>query len=85
MADLMLSVLGAVAQFERDLIKERQREGIALAKQRGAYRGRKKSLPDEMVADLRRRALSGEKKTGLAREFGISRETLYQYLRQETT
>src|SRR5512135_2313584 len=44
MSRLMLSVLGAVAQFERDLIKERQREGIALAKQRGAYRGRGKSL-----------------------------------------
>ena len=40
MANLMLSILGAVAQFERNLIKERQREGIALAKVRGAYRGR---------------------------------------------
>jgi DNA invertase Pin-like site-specific DNA recombinase len=82
MANLMLSVLGAVAQFERDLIKERQREGIALAKQRGAYTGRKKALPAERVAELRSRASSGEKKAGLAREFGISRETLYQYLRQ---
>ena len=84
MSNLMLSVLGAVAQFERDLIKERQREGIALAKQRGAYRGRGKALPGEKVADLRRRAIAGEKKTHLAREFGISRETLYQYLRQES-
>jgi DNA invertase Pin-like site-specific DNA recombinase len=84
MADLMLSVLGAVAQFERDLIKERQREGIALARQRGAYRGRRKALSDEKAADLRRRADAGEKKAPLAREFGISRETLYQYLRQET-
>jgi len=83
MANLMLSVLGAVAQFERDLIKERQPEGIALAKQRGAYRGRKQALPDEKVAELRRRASAGEKKARLAREFGISRETLYQYLRQE--
>jgi DNA invertase Pin-like site-specific DNA recombinase len=41
----MLSVLGAVAQFERDLIRERQREGIALAKQRGAYTGRKFFCP----------------------------------------
>ena len=81
MANLMLSVLGAVAQFERDLIRERQREGIALAKQRGAYRGRRKALPDEKVADLRLRAGAGEKKASLAREFGISRETLYQYLR----
>lgn len=83
LANLMLSVLGAVAQFERDLIKERQREGIALARQRGVYRGRKKSLPDEKVNELSRRAAAGEKKTRLAREFGISRETLYKYLRQQ--
>jgi DNA invertase Pin-like site-specific DNA recombinase len=83
MANLMLSVLGAVAQFERDLIKERQREGIALAKQRGAYTGRKKALDAEKIAELRLRAgAPGAKKAMLAREYGISRETLYQYLRQ---
>src|SRR5438128_491692 len=71
MSNLMLSVLGAVAQFERDLIKERQREGIALARQRGAYRGRRKALSGEKAADLRRRARAGEKKAPLAREFGI--------------
>ena len=81
MANLMLSVMGAFAEFERALIRERQREGIALAKQRGAYRGRKKALSPERVAELRRRAAAGEKKAQLAREFGISRETLYQYLR----
>ncbi len=42
MANLLLSVMGAFAEFERALIRERQREGIALAKQRGAYRGRKR-------------------------------------------
>ncbi len=81
MANLMLSVMGAFAEFERALIKERQREGIALAKQRGAYRGRKKSLSTPEIAVLRQRVAAGEKKTTLAREFGISRETLYQYLR----
>lgn len=81
MAHLMLSVMGAFAEFERELIKERQREGIALAKQRGAYRGRKKSLSDSEMTALRQRAATGEKKTSLAKEFGISRETLYQYLR----
>lgn len=81
MANLMLTVLGAVAQFERDLIKERQREGIALAKQRGVYRGRRRKLTPERVAELRSRAAK-EKKARLAREFGISRETLYQYLRE---
>lgn len=81
MANLMLSVLGAVAQFERDLIRERQREGIAIAKLRGAYRGRKKALSRERVSELRQRAGAGEKKARLAQEFGISRETVYQYLR----
>ena len=82
MSNLMLTVLGAVAQFERDLIKERQREGIDLAKQRGAYRGRSPALSDEKAAELRQRAAAGEKKAVLARDFGISRETLYQYLRE---
>lgn len=81
MATLMLSVIGAFAEFERALIRERQREGIALAKQRGVYKGRKKSLSLEKVAELRRRVIEGETKSRLAREFGISRETLYQYLR----
>ena len=82
MATLLLSVMGAFAEFERALIHERQREGIALARQRGAYRGRKKSLAADQVADLRRRVASGEAKAPLARDFGISRETLYQYLRE---
>ena len=81
MANLMLSVMDAFAEFERSLIRERQREGITLAKQRGAYRGRKKSLSDSEIQRLRQRAVAGEKKAMLAREFGISRETLYQYLR----
>ena len=85
MANLLLSVMGAFAEFERALIRERQREGIALAKQRGAYRGRKKALVDNQVVELRRRAGAGEQKSTLAREFGISRETLYQYLKAAPT
>jgi DNA invertase Pin-like site-specific DNA recombinase len=81
MASLMLSVMGAFAEFERALINERQREGIALAKQRGAYKGRKKSLSQAAVAQLRQRLTTGMSKAQLAREFGISRQTLYQYLR----
>jgi len=54
MANLMLSVMGAFAEFERALIRERQREGIVLAKQRGVYRGRKKSLNSEQIAELKR-------------------------------
>ncbi|QTG82084.1 recombinase family protein [Arthrobacter crystallopoietes] len=84
MANLMLSVMGAFAEFERSLIKERQREGITLARQRGAYRGRKKTLSPEQAAELVRRAAAGIPKATLAKDYGISRETVYQYLRQAT-
>ena len=82
LAHLLLSVMGAFAEFERNLIRERQLEGIAIAKQRGKYKGRKKSLSDAAVAELRQRLQSGITKAQAAREFGISRETLYQYLRE---
>ena len=80
MSHLLLSVMGAFAQFERDLIRERQREGIALAKLReGAYVGRKPSLTPVQAKELRRRVNAGESKTALADEFGISRMTIYRY------
>ncbi len=81
MATLLLSVMGAFTEFERALIGERQREGIALAKKRGVYTGRKRSLSGAQVQALRVRATAGEPKASLAREFGISRQTVYQYLR----
>lgn len=85
MATLMLHLLGAVAQFERDLIKERQREGIALARARGVYKGRAPKLTPEKAEELKTKdkAAGGKGRAGLAREFGISRETLYQYLKEE--
>ena len=81
MSNLMLSVMGAFAEFERALIKERQREGIAIAKLKGAYKGRKKSLSPEQIDELKNCLVQGEKKAQVARKYGISRETLYQYLR----
>lgn len=81
LAHLMLSVMGAFAEFERALLHERQREGIALAKKKGVYQGRKKALSAEQVAHLRARLSTGVSKAQVAREFGISRETLYQYLK----
>jgi len=80
MSTLLLNVMGAFAEFERSLIKERQMEGIALAKKAGVYKGRKPILTADQAQTLRARAKAGEKRAGLAREFGISRETLYQYI-----
>lgn len=83
MAILLLSVMGAFAEFERALLKERQREGIELAKRKGVYKGRKKSLSEADVTDLKKRISLGEKKTEIAKDMSISRETLYQYLRRK--
>ncbi|MGP4104622.1 helix-turn-helix domain-containing protein [Nonomuraea sp. KM90] len=84
MATVLLSVMGAFAEFERALILERQREGIAAARQRGAYTGRRPALTPEQARELRERAAAGEPKSALARKFGISRETVYSYLRAQS-
>jgi DNA invertase Pin-like site-specific DNA recombinase len=80
MSNLLLSLLGAVAEFERSMIRERQREGIELAKKKGVYKGRKPSLTPKQVAEVRKRVKAGEKKAALALEFRISRQTLYAAL-----
>ena len=80
MSNLLLSMLGAVAEFERSLILERQREGIAIAKAEGRYKGRKPSLSQDQVMQLLVKVASGANKAALAREFGVSRQTLYAHL-----
>jgi len=82
MSTLMLQMLGSFAQFELSMIRERQREGIAIAKAAGKYRGRKAALSVDQQARLKAAvAAGGRSKAEVAREFGISRETLYSYLR----
>jgi DNA invertase Pin-like site-specific DNA recombinase len=78
-SNLLLSVMGAFAQFERDLMRERQREGIAIAKRRGAYKGRRPALNLEQIAEVRTRANAGESKSELAREYGITRMSVHRY------
>lgn len=80
-ANLMLALLGGIAEFEREIIRERQAEGIAVARKRGVYKGRKRKLTASQRAAVRERAAGGEAKTVLAREFGVSRDTIYAILR----
>jgi DNA invertase Pin-like site-specific DNA recombinase len=83
MSNLMLAVMGGVAQFERAMIQERQREGIAIAKTKGVYKGRKPALNSERIAELRQRAsVKDVNMAALAREFKVSRTTLYNTLNQ---
>jgi DNA invertase Pin-like site-specific DNA recombinase len=80
MSNLLLSLLGAVAEFERSMIRERQREGIAVAKEKGIYKGRKQALSASQAAELRMRLSAGESKAALAKAYGITRQTVYSYL-----
>ncbi len=80
MNKLMLQMMGAFAEFERALIKERQREGIAKAQQKGVRFGRKPVLNDEQVEEIKTRVAGGETKSALAKKYGISRQTLYTAL-----
>jgi len=80
MSKLLLNVMGAMAEFERELIKERQLEGIAIAKTKGVYKGRTKCLSPSQVEDLKAQVTSGIPKATVARNLGISRKSLYNYL-----
>lgn len=79
----LMAMMGAVAEFERSLIRERQQQGIALAKARGVYKGRK-PIDDERLAEAKRRIASGVPKTKVAKELKIGRTTLYKYLKEQT-
>jgi len=78
---LMLQIMGAVAQFERSIIKERQREGIAAAKEAGRHLGRVAILDKKQTAALRKLIAAGESREVVAKAFGISRASTYNYTR----
>ena len=75
--DLMLNLLSSIAQFERDLLLERQREGIAIAKTKGKYKGRVSKFSDEDISKIQDDFKISKNKADLARKWGISRQYLY--------
>lgn len=77
---LMLSMIGAFAEFERSMIRRRQAEGIALAKERGAYKGRQRSVTDKQINAIKEMIDQGVPMAVAARKVGISRTTAYKYL-----
>ena len=77
---LLLQLLGAVAEFERSLIKERQREGISLARKEGRKFGRGRCVTPEQMEEINRRVKAGVPKARVARELGICRQSVYTYL-----
>lgn len=79
---LQLQIIGAVAQFERAMIRERQREGIAIAKAAGKYKGRKSLVTDDLVARAKAMQDSGMNKSAIAKALAISRNSVYKLLAQ---
>lgn len=79
---LHLQIIGAVAEFERAFIRERQREGIALAKIKGKYKGRKAILSPQQIEEISRRLARKERVTAIAKEYGVSRQTIYRHVRE---
>lgn len=77
---LMLAVMGGAAEFERDMIRARQREGIDAAKAAGKHLGRAAILKPAQVKELRKRVAAGEDKAEIAKLFGISRASVYNYV-----
>ncbi len=78
MAKLQLTMLAAFAEFERELIRERQLEGIAIAKANGKYKGKRK-ITNEVLEEAKARTDKGEPLSRVAKDLNISRETLYKY------
>jgi DNA invertase Pin-like site-specific DNA recombinase len=76
MAKFQLTLLGAFSEFERELIRERQLEGIAIAKTAGRYGGRRK-ITDELLNEARRRTSLGEPLSSVAKDLKLSRQSLY--------
>jgi DNA invertase Pin-like site-specific DNA recombinase len=85
LAVFQLQILGAVAQLERALIRDRQREGIAAAKARGVYRGQRRRLTPAQIEAAAEQIRAGIPKTVLARRLGVARQTLYTALAANAT
>jgi len=84
MDQLQFTILGAFAEFEVNLLHERQAEGIALAKQRGVYTGGHVKLTRAQITEMQALLAEGKSKSAIARHFGIHRATIYRYLEQQT-
>ena len=75
MSTLMLQMMGSFAQFERSMILKRQAEGIAVAKAKGAYKGRKASINRDVISNMIK---AGSSLTSIAKSLGISRQSVHR-------
>lgn len=77
---LMLTLLGAVSEFERAIILDRQKEGIAIAKAKGRYKGSKKKLTDAQIDEIKEMIAEHQNISSIAKKYAVSRQSIYNYL-----
>ena len=80
MSNLLLGILSSLAEWERDVIKSRQMEGVKIAQEKGIYKercGRKPKLTEEQIQEVKKKISAGEARAAVAKEYGVSRQTVY--------
>ena len=80
---MMLTMLAAISEFERELIRERQAAGIAIAKANGKYKGRKPKINKNQLEHINEQLESGISKAEISKTLGISRQTLHKYIKEQ--
>lgn len=81
---LMLTFFAGMAEFERDIMLQRQKEGIAIAKEQGKYKGRKKITPPPEWKQLKEAFMTRKiTLTDIAKRFKVSRNTVYKWIEEE--
>jgi DNA invertase Pin-like site-specific DNA recombinase len=80
LSNLILHIMGAFAEFEHAFIRERQAEGIEIAKKKGKFLGRKRKITDEQLEIIKQQLRTKKKRIDIAKDFSISAFTLYNYI-----
>ena len=81
----MITITGAFAELERNMIRQRTKEGIEIAKEQGKFQGRKRgaiSLKDDLVKSFKKKYLLGMNVTDLAKDFSVTRATIYSWIKE---
>ena len=81
-SETLVTILAGFSQFERNIILERQREGIAIAKAKGVYKGRRSKLTEEQLENMKIDFKAGLAKTEIAQKYGVTRAYVYQLVNQ---
>jgi DNA invertase Pin-like site-specific DNA recombinase len=82
-SNLLLSILSSFSEFERNIMLERQREGIEIAKLKGKYKGRKSKLTEEQLTEMKKDFDGGMPKTKISEKYGVTHSYVYQLVKKQ--